>query len=299
MGFRRVEERIMENTEEKSRVISVRVPVWVYEAYEQIQVVYNVKQSELLRMSPLLFLLLAEKNLNERQGKLNDWEKKLKGSGPFDWDWTEIREIDQERLAVSNNEVLGKKFVDTLKDLAKNVHNSDAISPEKIELEKGEVVPKYSIFQHQTLRQVATEIAALVRKDEIDNILNREDNRYDLQLLAASGKKLGLLDDKQKQAVRDEFFFALETRKEFGIKNQDDTTASLDDLLWEAAFEVARNIVHPNDVKGLLKQIREGGVPHRYDSWLFTKSRQKIGRPLRAKEKSLIRDRFRAILNNS
>ena len=284
-----------EETDKLSRVVSVRVPAWVFQAFEQIQVIYNVKQSELIRMTPLLFLLLAEKNLSERQKELDDWEKKLKKSGPFDWDWAEIRGIDQERVAVNNNEVLGKKFLETLREMAaKNVHNKDAIKdPDKdIKLEEGDVVPRYVIFRDQTLRQIATEIASIVPEREIEGICNQEENRFDPQLLAAAGKKLGYLDAEQKKILREEFKNALKTRLRFDIKNRDDETASVDDLLGEAAYEVARNMVRPRDVPNILEQVREGGVPHRYDSWLLTKARKKLGRPLREAEKSRIREKF-------
>ncbi len=145
-------------------------------------------------------------------------------------------------------------------------------------------------WQKQTLHQIATEIAAIVPEHEIEGICNQGDNRFDPQLLAAAGKKLGYLDAEKKNTLRRAFKNALEMRSEFNIKNRGDETASLDDMLGE----VAGNIVRASEVKKILKQVKEGGVPlpHRYNSWLLTKSRKKLGRPLREAEKFRIRKKF-------
>ena len=65
--------------------------------------------------------------------------------------------------------------------------------------------------------------------------------------------------------------------------------------LRNTAYEVARHVPQ-SEVYRNLKQVREGVVPHRYDSWLLTKSRKKLGRPLREAEKARIRKLFREAL---
>ena len=62
--------------------------------------------------------------------------------------------------------------------------------------------------------------------------------------------------------------------------------------LRNTAYEVARQVPQ-SEVYRNLKQVREGGVPHRCDSWLLAKARKKLGRPLREAEKARIRKLFR------
>ena len=277
-------------------ILSVRVPGNVYRAYEQVDQSYGVKQSELVRMAPLLFLLLAESSLARRWKETSEREKALRSRQDSDWDWNEFRDIDRERTAVSNNEVLGQKFVKHLQELAKDIHNTDAIAAGDIG-ETADGLLHYTIFQKDLLRKTAHEIADKVPERDIDSLQQPgADNPYDGQLLAVASKNLGVdeLEDRQKSEVRQTFRDALKMRQEF-IQNHSD------DQLRQAAYEVARSMVRPEDADNLLKQISSGDVleiPRRYDSRLLAISRTKLGKTLSSKERSMVRTLFQEALES-
>ena len=279
-----------------SHILSVRVSGNVYRAYEQLDQTYGVKQSELVRMAPLLFLLLAEGSLARRRKEASEREKAFRSRQDLDWDWNEIRDIDREKTAVSNNEVLGQKFVQHLRELAQNVHNTDAIAASDIG-ETADGLPQYTIFQKELLRKAAHEIADKVPERDIGSLQQPgADNPYDGQLLATASKNLGVdeLEDRQKSEVRRTFRDALKMRQEF-IQNHSD------DQLRQAAYEVARSMVRPEDVDNLLKQISSGDVleiPRRHDGKLLAISRTKLGKTLNSDERSRVRTLFRQALES-
>ena len=286
----------MSAQENVSRILSVRVPGNVYRAYEQIDESYGVKQSELVRMAPLLFLLLAERSLARRWQEISEREKTLPSPQDPSWDWNEFRDIDRERTAVSNNEVLGQKFVQHLRELTEEIHNTDAVSAGDID-ETADGLLQYTIFQKELLRKAAHEIADKVPEHQIDSLLQPgADNHYDGQLLSVASKNLGIdeLENRQKGEVRQNFRDALKMRQEF-IQNH------ADDQLRQAAYEVARSMVRPEDAGNLLKQIDSGDgleVPRRYDGRLLAISRTKLGKTLNTDEKSAVRKLFRDALKS-
>ena len=266
-----------------SRILSVRVTENIYCCYEQIQMLYAIKQSDLIRMAPLLLVLLAEGNLAQRRKKVREGEKELRSKQEIDWN--KFREIDRERIAIENNEVLGRSFIDYLRELAIKANSKDEIHIN----EADDGLPEYLIFQKQLLQQAAAEIADRVSQNsphEIPNIVQRVDNRYDGQLLAVSRKKLGKeLNSDQKSKVREQFINALSIRKGF------DEEKSEDGELQKAANEVARNSVLSEDIDSVLQQIGLEGIPNippRYDGKLLAISRKNLGKPLNAGEKSKV-----------
>lgn len=289
-----------ENPEHSTaRILSVRISENIYRAYEQIQVHYAIKQSDLIRMAPLLLVLVAEGSLAHRRNEVRKWEESLRSNQEIDWN--EFRRIDRAKTEVENNEVLGQSFIEHLRNLASAASNREVIDPTEInEAEDG--LPKYSIFQTQMLRQAAHEIADKVPPDEIPGLMSLDaDNPYDGQLLAASRKKLGkILNGDQKDEVRDQFKMALGIKKALQEPKTFQNTSDDSFLeLQEAAYEVARDRVRPEDIENLLEQIGLGEtpeIPRRYDGQLLAISRKKLGKPLNLSEKSTVRKRFREAL---
>ncbi|MDE0112072.1 MAG: hypothetical protein OXN84_07290 [Albidovulum sp.] len=285
-----------QDEENAPRILSVRVSENIYRAYEQIQMRYAVKQSDLIRMAPLLLVLLAEGNLARRQKEVRKWEAALRSGQEIDWN--KFRKIDRERTAIENNEILGRGFINHLRDLAGEAGREDVINPTDIE-EAEDGLPKYLIFQKQVLRQAAHEIADKVSLNEIPSLISDADNPYDGQLLAVSGKKLGkALNDRQKEEVRHRFKEALEIRGALG-KHEMPTNDPSGVELREAAYEVARNRVRPEDIQILLGQIGSEEIPEiprRYDGQLLAISRKKLGKPLNLGEKATVRKLFHEAL---
>ena len=278
-----------------ARMLSVRVPENVYRTYEQIQIFYGVKQSDLVRMAPLLFVLTAEDSLERRRKEVEQRKGALRSKMNEEWNWLagELQAIEEERVALTDNEVPGRKFVEHLQDLARKVASATEMEIEIEDTASG--LPHYSIFQRQFLQQAASEIANEVREAEIDTLLSPDaHNQYDPKLLAVASTKVGVeqLDNKQKQAVREEFKRALKLRKEF-------IQSHSDDAVGQAAREVATNMVRPEEVSALLEQIDSKDVPEiprRYDGPLLAISRKKLGKPLNSSEKSQVRKLFRDAL---
>ena len=288
------------------RILSVRITDSVYYAYEQARQFYAIKQSDIVRMAPLLLVLAAEGSLAQRRKAIDEMENKVRTeiqeSNNIDCDriTDRLKEIKKEKTSVGNNEIQGQQFIDFLRGMAKVADNEDVVKPDDIRKDEENGLPGYIIFKKRVLRETAQDyVADKIPRNEISDLLQKIDdeafNKHDPRLLAAAGQKLGRpLDENQKTYLREQFEEALHVQEAIGHLD-----TGKDNALRQVAAQIAR-MVPLDQIAELLKQIGDDDppkVPRRYDGRLLAVARRKLRKPLKLSEKSEIRNHFREALS--
>ena len=277
--------------DEKETLLRVRIAKNVQDAYDLIRDHYDLTQSDLVRMAPLLLVLLAEGNFTKRREEIAEVEKTL----PDTEATAEMLELYRE----TELRFKGIHFTEHLKVLAKDLDDTGqkSINPEDIAPGR-DGLPDYHLFpttlddlekskEYVVLQKKAEEIAQQVSSTDKHKVPQSNDSlktmvipsEYDSQLLVGSRIELGKdLDDDQKRYIRKKFCEAVHNSPSSVNKNEQ--------VLQEVAESIAVEVVNANAVQG--KYI----LPE-YDGRLLSNARARLGKYLTVKEKEEVRKLLR------
>ena len=267
-------------------LLSVRVTKDVQEAYSLVQDYYEINQSDLVRMAPLLLVLLAEKNFTDRRKDIKAAEESLGGNPSA----SEALKIYRENLRFR-----GLQLIEYLRESAEKLDpiGRDAVRGDDIDLGK-DGLPQYRLFHKIRMKQseimdeaTLERVAAVAARDlvkDVHSVLRTDDPyippEYDGPLLALARAKLGkLLTDDQKRKVRQLFKDAVHAKP-------GGETPSERDRLEQVAQEIADSVSLEANLNGEY-------IPPEYDGRLLAIARAKLGRHLTAEQKAKVRQLLR------
>ena len=265
-------------------LLSARVTKDVQEAYSLVQDYYEINQSDLVRMAPLLLVLLAERNFTERRKEIAAAEQSLRGNPSA----SEALNIYRE----SHLKLRGSHFIEYLRDLTESLDDigQDAVSRDDIDLER-DGLPRYRLF-HKTREQqdeimdqaVLERVAADAARDLVKDArsIPQDDGshippEYDGPLLAMARTRLGkFLTEDQKIKLRRLFKDAVHAAK------PDKTPPSVQECLEQTAQLMASKMPP-------LASLDSGYIPPEYDGPLLAIARTRLGRHLTSEQKAEVR----------
>ncbi len=273
--------------EEKEILLRVRISKEIQDAYDLVRDHYELTQSDVVRMAPLLLTLLAEGSL------IKDFEVFKKG---LEKEIKDKRKVETflERV---RRPFTRKIFTDYLKDLAKkqakeqkNQDSRRPIDPDHI-TPGSDALPKYKIFQEtlnridligeeKLLRSVAGEIAKNVTDAKEEKIpedpnLGVIPETYWVRLMITARNALDIssLNSEQQKIIRQAFCDAAYKKN------------TTERALQEAAQRVAKEARE----QGITIQHEFEFIPPEYDGRLLSYARAMLGKYLTAKEKEEVR----------
>ncbi|MCY4007528.1 MAG: hypothetical protein OXE84_12010 [Rhodobacteraceae bacterium] len=271
-------------------LLSARVTKDVQDAYSLVQDHYEVNQSDLIRMAPLLLVLLAESNFKDRRKEIAEVEESLCGNPSA---------AEMLKLYRDNHlKIRSPRFVEYLREIAEDldVHGKAAVSSDDIDLQKDNL-PGYRLFrethraQHEfieqeKLKEVAANAAEQLVHDPSSIPQNESTTippQYDGPLLAMAKSRLGkLLDEEQKINLRQFFKKAVHSSASTNVQKSDS------DILADVAQHIAYNLI-PADQIPQLAQMGEGYIPQEYDGRLLAIARTQLGKFLTEDQKIKLR----------
>ena len=275
----------MNNLTEGETLLRVRISKNIQDAYDLVRDNYDLTQSDLVRMAPLLLTLLAEINFTTRRAELKDGFEQLE---------QEIK--DQSLLAQMKRELEetelrfnGMHFTDYLRYLTDGLDENSKKFINRENISHGrDGLPDYLIFkktldklneEKDPLLKVAEEVARKVTGEDKNTIpknptpMEQIPDRFWVELITKARKELGqFLDPPQMNQIREAFCNAVHR------KNESE---------WELKV-AARRISDEMEKSGI--DMLGDFIPPEYNGRLLSYARANLGgRYLTATQKDKVR----------
>ncbi|MCY3725212.1 MAG: hypothetical protein OXF95_01070 [Rhodobacteraceae bacterium] len=271
-------------------MLRVRISQDILEAYDLVRDNYDLTQSDLVRMAPLLLTLLVEKSFETKRGQVDEEIKKYESN------------LDEGQLEKLRNTLKALKlsfsppeFTDYLRIFADNLKKKSTVNPNDIVAGK-DGLPNYRIFpekpnlrlaEEDCLKKVAEEVARKVPDNNKRNIpknpthTNPIPDEYWLDMLVKASDELGSKLNPNQMNILRKWFSKV-------VHNKDNTEWAL----TAAAKVVADYVREKGD-----KIYRDSYIPPEYDGVLLTQARSLLGRYLTATQKEEVRELLKKEFN--